>query len=125
MPSDIDCYTEFSIKYLNIDYYYYEAKRVSNLMKQDLEEKERDSPHERTTRQVRTDIGESDQHLSYTNKESLSLCPTYELFAYYFSGGMKVEMSSLNCLCLYSLNRLASYQGCSTKEPSKKVSPFN
>jgi len=43
----------------------------------------------------------------------------------YFSGGMKVEMSSLNCLCLYSLNRLDSYQGCSTKEPSKKVSPFN
>jgi hypothetical protein len=35
--------------------------------------KERDSPHERTTRQVRTDIGESDQHLSYTNKESLCL----------------------------------------------------
>lgn len=59
------------------------------------------------------------------SQESLSLCPTYELFAYYFSGGMKVEMSSLNCLCLYSLNRLASYQGCSTKEPSKKVSPFN
>jgi len=56
MPSDIDCYTEFSINYLNIDYYY-EAERASNLMKQDLEEKERDSPHERTTRQVRTDLG--------------------------------------------------------------------
>jgi hypothetical protein len=56
MPSDIDCYTEFSIKYLNIDYYS-EAERASNLMKQDFEEKERDSPHERTTRQVRTDIG--------------------------------------------------------------------
>lgn len=31
MPSDIDCYTEFSIKYLNIDYYS-EAERASNLM---------------------------------------------------------------------------------------------
>jgi len=40
MPSDIDCYTEFSIKYLNIDYYS-EAERASNLMKQDFEEKER------------------------------------------------------------------------------------
>jgi len=40
MPSDIDCYTELSIKYLNI-YYYSEAERVSNLMKQDFEEKER------------------------------------------------------------------------------------
>ena len=49
MPSDIDCYTEFSIKYLNIDYYY-EAERASNLMKQDFEETERDSPHERLVR---------------------------------------------------------------------------
>lgn len=40
MPSDIDCYTEFSIKYWNIDYYS-EAERASNLMKQDFEEKER------------------------------------------------------------------------------------
>jgi hypothetical protein len=39
MPSDIDCYTKFSIKYLNIDYDS-EAKRASNLMKQDFEEKE-------------------------------------------------------------------------------------
>ena len=70
MPSDIDCYTEFSIKYLNIDYYS-EAERASNLMKQDFEEKERDSPHERTTRQVRTDLGWTRTHLSSTKKESL------------------------------------------------------
>jgi hypothetical protein len=37
MPSDIDCYTEFSIKYLNIDYYS-EAERASNLMKQERRE---------------------------------------------------------------------------------------
>ena len=33
--------------------------------------KERDSPHERTTRQVRTDLGWTRTHLSSTNKESL------------------------------------------------------
>jgi len=38
--NNIDCYTEFSIKYFNIDYYS-KAERASNLMKQDFKEKER------------------------------------------------------------------------------------
>ena len=66
MPSDIDCYTE---KYLNI-YYYYEAERASNLMKQDFEEKERDSPHERTTRQVRTDIGLTKTYIPWRSRKT-------------------------------------------------------
>lgn len=100
MPSDIDCYTEFSIKYLNIDYYY-EAERASNLMKQALEEKERDYPHERTTRQVQTNIGESDQHLSYTNKESLCLRSWQAAFLICGLTGQKSPLSGLPLdLCL-------------------------
>jgi len=63
--------------------------------------KERDSPHERTTRQVRTDIGESDQHLSYTNKESLCLRSWQAAFLICGLTGQKSPLSGLPLdLCL-------------------------